>query len=64
MGYILGCIGSCVALIEPLANLLGAPDFKQLVATALANHPEYMGHFTVVVSLATIAARLRSIGKD
>ncbi len=62
-GYILGGIGSCVALIEPLANLLGAPDFKTQVATALADHPEYMGYFTIAVSVVTIAARLRSIGK-
>ena len=62
-GYILGGIGSGVALIDPLATLLGAPDFKTQVATALASHPEYMGYFTILVSVVTIAARLRSIGK-
>ncbi len=62
-GYILGGIGSAVALIDPLANLLGAPDFKTQVATALSAHPEYMGYFTIAVSVVTIAARLRSIGK-
>lgn len=49
--------------IDPLATLLGAPDFKEQVLTLFKDHPEYIGYFAMVVSGVTIAARLRSIAK-
>lgn len=49
--------------IDPLAALLGAPDFKQQVMTLLKDNPQYLGYFAMIVSGVTIAARLRSIGK-
>ncbi len=49
--------------IDPLANLLGAPDFKNQVMTLLKDNPQYLGYFAMLVSGVTIAARLRSIGK-
>lgn len=49
--------------VDPLAALLGAPDFKNQVMTLLKDNPEYLGYFAMVVSGITIAARLRSIAK-
>lgn len=49
--------------IDPLANLLGAPDFKNQVMTLLKDNPQYIGYFAMVVSGVTIAARLRNIAK-
>lgn len=60
-GYILGGIGSALALVDPLAAMLGDPDLKNQVTTALQSNPKYLGWFTIGVSLITIAARLRSV---
>lgn len=50
--------------IDPLAALLGAPDFKAQVMTLIRDNPQYLGYFAMVVSAVTIAARLRSIAKS
>lgn len=62
-GYILGGVGSALALVEPLSTALGDPDLKGQVTTALQSNPQYLGYFTITVSIITIVARLRSIGK-
>lgn len=49
--------------VDPLAALLGAPDFKNQVMTLLKDNPQYLGYFAMLVSAVTIAARLRSIAK-
>lgn len=49
--------------VDPLAALLGAPDFKNQVMTLLKDNPQYLGYFAMLVSGITIAARLRSIAK-
>lgn len=49
--------------IDPLAALLGAPDFKNQVMTLLKDNPQYLGYFAMLVSGITIVARLRSIAK-
>src|SRR5215813_3515004 len=45
--------------IDPLAALLGAPDFKEQVMTLLKDNPQYLGYFAMLVSSVTIMARLR-----
>lgn len=49
--------------VDPLAALLGAPDFKNQVMTLLKDNPQYLGYFAMLVSGITIVARLRSIAK-
>lgn len=49
--------------VDPLAAMLGAPDFKSQVMTLLKDNPQYLGYFAMLVSGITIAARLRSIAK-
>jgi hypothetical protein len=49
--------------VDPLAAMLGAPDFKAQVMTLLKDNPQYLGYFAMLVSGVTIAARLRSIAK-
>jgi cytochrome bd-type quinol oxidase subunit 2 len=62
-GYILGGVGSAVALLDPLSSALGDPEFKGQVIAMLASHPEYVGYVTIAISAITIAARLHSLGK-
>lgn len=62
-GYILGGVGSALALIDPIATALGDPDLKTQVTTMLQSNPKYIGYFTIAVSIITLMARLRSIGK-
>jgi hypothetical protein len=49
--------------VDPLASLLGAPDFKRQVMTVLKDNPQYLGYFAMLASGITIVARLRSIVK-
>ncbi len=49
--------------VDPLAALLGAPDFRSQVMSLLKDNPQYLGYFAMLVSGITIAARLRSIAK-
>lgn len=62
-GYVLGGIGSALALLDPVAKTLGDPDLKDQVTNALQSNPKILGYVTIVISIITIAARLRSIGK-
>jgi len=62
-GYILGGVGSALALVDPVSAALGDPDLKNQVTSALQSNPKILGYFTIAVSVVTIAARLRSIGK-
>lgn len=61
--YILAAIGSGFELIDPLAKAVGDPDLKAQVTNALQSHPDVLGYFALLVSIVTIAARLRSLGK-
>ncbi|MDN5006475.1 hypothetical protein ACFQZO_37315 [Bradyrhizobium sp. GCM10027634] len=62
-GYFLGGIGSALALVDPVSAALGDPDLKEQVTTALQSNPKILGYVTIAISVVTIAARLRSIGK-
>lgn len=62
-GYILGGIGSSLALVDPVSAALGDPDLKTQVTTALQSNPQILGYVTIAISIITIIARLRSVGK-
>jgi|tagenome__1003787_1003787.scaffolds.fasta_scaffold20353896_2 hypothetical protein len=62
-GYLLGGIGSAMAMLDPLANAVGDPDLKDKVAALLQSNPQVLGYLTIGISVITIAARLRSIAK-
>lgn len=64
-GYVLGGIGAAFALIDQLGAALGDPslNLKQQVLDALKDHPELIGYATMAISLITIMARVRTIGK-
>jgi hypothetical protein len=61
--YILAMIGAAVQLIDPVAAALGDPDLKGQVTNMLQANPKVLGYFAIFVSVVTILARLRSIGK-
>ena len=62
-GYILGGIGTALALLDPIASTLGDPNFNTQVTTFLQGNPKYLGYFTIAVSIITLAARLRTLAK-
>lgn len=61
-GYVLGGLGSLLALSAPLADYLAGPDFANQVAS-LHLTPQVMGYITIAVSVLTLLARLRGIAK-
>jgi hypothetical protein len=61
--YLLAAGGTVFALLDTLAGYAGDPALGDQVKTALQNHPEYIGYFTIGVSLLTILSRVRTLGK-
>ena len=61
--YLLGGLGSAMAMLDPLANAVGDPDLKDKVTSLLQSNPRVLGYLTIAMSIITIAARLRSIAK-
>lgn len=61
-GKVLGGIGLGLTLLDPIAALVGDPDFKAQVAN-LTVSPKVAGAIAIAISVITIAARLRSIVK-
>lgn len=61
--YLLGAAGVVFAGLDQLAFYAGDPTLGDQVKTALANHPQYIGYFTILVSVLTIVARVRTLGK-
>jgi hypothetical protein len=62
-GYILGGVGTSLALLEPLSSFLGDPGLQGQVTDALKSNPQVLGYIMTGISLITIAARVRSILK-
>lgn len=60
---LVAAVANAFSYIDPLATLLGAPDFRDQVMTLIKNNPQYLGYFAMLVSGVTIAARLRAIIK-
>ncbi|XUM25102.1 hypothetical protein ACRAVF_33755 (plasmid) [Bradyrhizobium oligotrophicum S58] len=64
-GYVLGGIGVAFSMVDQLAAAAGDPNLnlKQQVIDALQNNPQYLGYALTAISILTIIARVRSIGK-
>jgi len=62
-GYALACLGVLLQYLDPVASALGDPALKDQIAGTLKSKPEVLGYFAICVSVITIAARLRSIGR-
>jgi len=63
-GYFMMAFGAAMQLVDPLATVLGDPDFSSHVTALVGANPKVLGYFSIFVSLITIAARLRSIAKS
>lgn len=62
-GYVLGGLGAVLSLMQPIANAVGDPDLKDQVTNLLQSDPKILGYVTIGISVITIIARLRTIGK-
>jgi hypothetical protein len=62
-GLFLTGAGTVFQWLDPIASVLGDPDFKAQMMEALKNHPEWIAYALMGISAITITARLRSIGK-
>lgn len=61
--YMLGGIGSGLAMLDKIAPAVGDPDLKDKVTEALQSNPRVIGYILTGISVITIAARLRSLMK-
>ena len=61
--YALLVAGGILNQIDPIAAILGDPNFREQIADVLHSDPKALGYFAMTVSAVTIAARLRSIAK-
>jgi len=52
-----------MAMVDPLATVVGDPDLKDKVTSLLQSNPRVLGYLTIGISVITIAARLRSVAK-
>lgn len=61
-GYCLGLAGVTAQWIDTLGDVLGDPDVKEQLSTAIGD-PRTVGRLLLAVSVVTIIARLRSLRK-
>lgn len=61
--YFMIVVGTVMQWIDPIATMLGDPDFKTQVTGTLQANPKILGYVLMGISAVTIAARLRSIAK-
>ncbi len=62
-GYFMAVAGAAIEMIEAVADGLGNPAIKEQLSAALGGDPKTIGRVLLGVSIVTILARLRSIGK-
>lgn len=62
-GYVLQAIGWTLQWIDPIAGMLGDPDFRNTIMETLGANPQILGYVLMAISAITIAARLRSVTK-
>lgn len=62
-GYVVGGVGSGLALLDPVANAIGDPDLKTQLTNALQSNPQILGYILAGISVVTIMARVRSLMK-
>lgn len=60
-GYFLMLVGLIGQAVEPVANMLGDPGFKDQLTQTFAADPKILGYILMGISAVTIAARLRSM---
>lgn len=63
-GKILGGIGLTLELLDPVANAVGDPGFKDQVTGMLQTNPKVLGFVLMGISIVTVVARLRGILKS
>lgn len=61
-GYCLACAGTTMQCIDMLADVVGDPNFKDQLSSAIGD-PRTVGRILLGVSIVTIMARLRSLRK-
>lgn len=62
-GLFLSAAATAFSWLDPLASALGDPDLKAQIMNVLKNNPQILGYALFGISLVTVLARLRSIGK-
>jgi hypothetical protein len=61
-GYLLALVGLMLQFIDAAGGSLGDPEFKDQIAAAIGD-PAWSGRVLLVISIVTLAARLRSLRK-
>jgi len=62
-GYLLALAGVILQLVDAAGDVLGDPAIKDQVSAAIGN-PTSAGRVLLVISIITVAARLRSIRRS
>ena len=60
--YLLALAGVILQLVDAAGDVLGDPDFKDQVSAAVGD-PTWAGRVLLVISIITVATRLRSVGR-
>jgi hypothetical protein len=58
--YLLALAGVILQLVDAAGDVLGDPGFKDQLSAAIGD-PTWVGRALLVISIVTLAARLRSI---
>ena len=61
-GYLLALVGVILQLVDAAGDILGDPAIKDQVSAAVGD-PTWAGRVLLIISIVTLAARLRSIRK-
>lgn len=62
-GAVVSLIGLLAQALDPIAAAVGDPDLKNQITSALQSDPQILGYVMMGISVLTILARLRTIGK-
>ncbi len=60
--YVLALVGTILQLVDTAGDTLGDPGFKDQVSAAVGD-PTWAGRVLLAISIVTLAARLRSVGR-
>jgi hypothetical protein len=58
--YVVQLVGQALQWIDPIANMMGDPDFRSQITETLGANPKFLGYVLMAISAVTIVARLRS----
>ena len=61
-GYFLALAGVMLQLVDAAGDVVGDPGFKDQVSAAVGD-PTWSGRVLLIISIVTLAARLRSVGR-